>query len=153
MYNLNLGIAYYTYWRHLICCNFDPGNAMWHGWWHGRMVPNGRRVTCVWTTTKSCISLFVYDNHLLFWYDIFNDYLFQESQQICLISNFDVQVQPLFIYLFSWLNISFWDHIIWTNIHVNMSIEPKFNANNVILGPLSFVDTSLFFTIVHVSCF
>ncbi len=43
---------------------------MWHGWWHGRMAPNGKIVTCVWTTTKSCISFFVYDNHffVLIWY-------------------------------------------------------------------------------------
>jgi hypothetical protein len=70
MCNINIGITYYTYWRHLICCNFDPGNAMWHGWWHGKMAPNGKIVTCVWTTTKSCISFFVYDNHffVLIWY-------------------------------------------------------------------------------------
>jgi hypothetical protein len=56
MGNLKLGISYYTYWRHLISCNFGPRNAMWHDWWHGKMAPNGKTITCVWIATKSCIN-------------------------------------------------------------------------------------------------
>ncbi len=53
---------------------------------------NGKTITYVWLVTKSCISLLVYDNRLLLWYDIFNDCLFQKL-------NAKVSCSPLLNYV------------------------------------------------------
>jgi hypothetical protein len=80
-----------------------------------------------WQNSYMCIN-----NHkimyfiFLFWYDIFNDYLIQESQQICSINNFNVQVQPFFFFSFhNWISpfeITYYEQIFMLTCLLNHNL-------------------------------
>jgi hypothetical protein len=68
---------------------------------YAKIVSNDRIVACVSTTQNHAL---VYNNHLLFQYDIFNSFLPQHSLRFCSTCNFNVQIQPSFYFLFhNWI--------------------------------------------------